>query len=504
MMKPDAQYIINLKKDEQDKIENMVREITPAEKEQIKLDNELLEQEQKESKDYNNLLPILKESDLNPEVRNPSLRFISWPDTGMKERFIKERYIGNSPLANSLTYVRLLGIQRAIPGEKELYYLPLAFNILTDLGIRGQSVEEFDTFLKKTCGGLSVDSFLNLKDQKSDFRVQLATWALDEKIGESIDLFRKILLECNWDDQDRIRTLIGQSSTNSLGSIASNGHIYAAMRAAAKLGKFFEARECLSGLKQVMFQQRLLAACEVPRNMELISKHLQHISHSTINQINEWRSAVIRNDNAEDFDLHDKLLVNLPPTEPSFNMVFGDEDPKSHFPLNTSYAAKCFLYNNHKLSFEDRAAIQIITRLISSKILHPLIREQGGAYGSGMSFDNRAGLITLTSYRDPTPQRSVEIFSDLEKLISMLADLHTSDCDDYILREVKLSAFQQLDAPVDLSVQGLHRFKTDLEDEEIYRLKKAILEMSWSKALELGQNYLLDRQNRLESDYILC
>jgi presequence protease len=502
VMKPEAQYNENIKKEEVAKIEDFIQTLNPFDKEQIKLDNELLGKEQSEQQNYNSILPILTESDLNPQLRYPSMKFISWPDTGMKQQYIKDRYIKNSPLSNNLTFVRLLGIQRLLPGNSDLYYLPLALSLLTELGIKEKSSKEFDSLLKRTCGGLSIDAFLNSKDQKCDLRVQLATWALDSKISDSIELFRKVLLECKWDDYNKIKTLIGQSSANSLSGIAQSGHLYAAIRAASQFGGYFDSKECLNGLKQVMFQQRLFAACEVPSNLENISRHLQHISHHTFNQMEEWRSAIISGENSEDFDLHDKLLVRLPTTEPSFRMILDEPETPPSYSLNSNYTAKCYLYNKPKISFKERAAIQIIIRLIGSKVLHPLIREHGGAYGSSINFDSKTGLLTLTSYRDPTPEKSIEIFSDLKKLISLLANSTNASSEyDYILRESKLNIFQQLDAPLDLSAQGLHRFKTDLEDEEIYKLKKAVLDMEWREVWDLSQSYLFGPKQ--ESHYIL-
>lgn len=66
--------------------------------------------------------------------------------------------------------------------------------------------------------------------------------------------------------------------------------------------------------------------------------------------------------------------------------------------------------------------------------LHPLIREKGGAYGSGCTISD-SGIISLTSYRDPNCDAT---FQNFERAISEVIDGKFNERE---LTEAKLLAF---------------------------------------------------------------
>lgn len=48
--------------------------------------------------------------------------------------------------------------------------------------------------------------------------------------------------------------------------------------------------------------------------------------------------------------------------------------------------------------------------MLSLGQLHKLIREKGGAYGSGARLSGYSGAVTFTTYRDPNTVKSLENF----------------------------------------------------------------------------------------------
>ena len=100
------------------------------------------------------------------------------------------------------------------------------------------------------------------------------------------------------------------------------------------------------------------------------------------------------------------------------------------------------------------ALLTLTAKLMRSKYLHREIREKGGAYGSAASFSPLSNLFTFSSYRDPTPLQSLQVFKQ-----SAQALLSTSDSpDEQDLLGAKLSVFSDLDAPVNVSSRGLQLF----------------------------------------------
>jgi Zn-dependent M16 (insulinase) family peptidase len=91
---------------------------------------------------------------------------------------------------------------------------------------------------------------------------------------------------------------------------------------------------------------------------------------------------------------------------------------------------------------EAAPAILLASSLMENVVLHPRIREQGGAYGAGASCNITAGKIHLYSYRDPHIKLSSDAFLDAVKAIV------NGDFSEEDLEEAKLEAIQDLDAPV--------------------------------------------------------
>lgn len=54
----------------------------------------------------------------------------------------------------------------------------------------------------------------------------------------------------------------------------------------------------------------------------------------------------------------------------------------------------------------------VLAGFLRNNFLHRAIREQGGAYGGGASFDNDSGAFRFFSYRDPRLSETLQDFDD--------------------------------------------------------------------------------------------
>ena len=74
-------------------------------------------------------------------------------------------------------------------------------------------------------------------------------------------------------------------------------------------------------------------------------------------------------------------------------------------------------------NYKEYGPMIVLGELMTYNSLHPLIREKGGAYGSGCNV-NESGTFSMYSYRDPKIEQTYESF---EKSIGMILD---KDFDD--------------------------------------------------------------------------
>ncbi|MGH8596665.1 MAG: insulinase family protein, partial [Gammaproteobacteria bacterium] len=82
----------------------------------------------------------------------------------------------------------------------------------------------------------------------------------------------------------------------------------------------------------------------------------------------------------------------------------------------------------------------VLSRYLSDGFLHPEIREKGGAYGSGASFDRDVGCFFFYSYRDP---RLKDTLADFDRALDWFAATN----DPVRLEESILGVIRALDKP---------------------------------------------------------
>jgi Zn-dependent M16 (insulinase) family peptidase len=114
----------------------------------------------------------------------------------------------------------------------------------------------------------------------------------------------------------------------------------------------------------------------------------------------------------------------------------------------------------------------VITRYLQTAWLWEKIRVQGGAYGGMCGFDQRSGVFTFASYRDPNLQVSLDTYRATG---NFLKDLTLSE--DELTRAL-IGAIGQLDAhqlPDAKGYSDCMRFLLGYTDEERQRLRDEVL-----------------------------
>ena len=90
-------------------------------------------------------------------------------------------------------------------------------------------------------------------------------------------------------------------------------------------------------------------------------------------------------------------------------------------------------------------------------MLHPEIREKGGAYGGGATQGD--GAFKFFSYRDPNFLDTLGVYN---RSLEWVLEGKLSEQD---LVEAKLAVFQQIDAPVSTGRKGADFFRSGITDE---------------------------------------
>jgi Zn-dependent M16 (insulinase) family peptidase len=118
---------------------------------------------------------------------------------------------------------------------------------------------------------------------------------------------------------------------------------------------------------------------------------------------------------------------------------------------------------DHRLS----PALTLASYIMENASLHPMIREQGGAYGCGATYQPMTGNFYFHSYRDPN------ILSTYLAFHEAIDHIMSKKLDPQLLHEAKFEFIQELDAPI---TPG-------------YRAQTAYLYEKTGKTLEFRKDY---------------
>ena len=94
-----------------------------------------------------------------------------------------------------------------------------------------------------------------------------------------------------------------------------------------------------------------------------------------------------------------------------------------------------------EVTHPDAAPLMVLAAYLRNGFLHSAIREKGGAYGGGASYDGNACSFRFYSYRDP---RLAETFKDFEASIQWLLN---SEHKPHQLEEAILGLVASMDKP---------------------------------------------------------
>ena len=130
----------------------------------------------------------------------------------------------------------------------------------------------------------------------------------------------------------------------------------------------------------------------------------------------------------------------------------------------------------------DSAKLLVTSTLISSLYLHNEIREKGGAYGGGCSYNH--GIISFYSYRDPNSLQTIEIFKQASNFIN-----NSNNYTDQDITEALLTIFSRIDSPISIANRASSIFIHHLSNEQRKTYRKQLLAVTKDDIIQMAQKY---------------
>lgn len=436
---PDATKSVKEQQAEQARLAEITANLTDAQKIEIEEKTAALKQRQ-DTPDNLELLPKVGLEDVPAELQIVQ---------GQLREIICNRL--DTPLnlyhagTNGIYYQQVL-IQ--IPDEiVQSPYFGLLSILMGEVGAGEYDYLEFQQIQTAVSGGLGMGASLRSKVDDKD-RISawltLTTKSLTQKL-DAIQLLKLAFEQLRFDEKDRIIELLQQRKTRWQSRLSGSGHSYA-MQAASrqmsalarrdyhntglgalnwltelvnKIDQDDAAYQALIGELQSIHRKLLQA----PKQFLLVCE--EHQSDRLVEEIqNVWDKLAV-----------DETPVQLTQVEP----VNTSDDEAWLIQANVQFCASA--YQAVDVAHPDAAPLMVLAAYLRNGFLHSAIREKGGAYGGGASYDGNACSFRFYSYRDP---RLAETFNDFEASVQWLLN---TEQQPHQLEEAILGLVASMDKP---------------------------------------------------------
>jgi Zn-dependent M16 (insulinase) family peptidase len=411
-------------------------------------------------------IPHLSRKDLSPEIDTlPDVLH----DAGGLPVMTHETF------TNGISYGNL-AFPLDIFSPEQYPWFPLFARVIFSLGFPGMDYGQVSSLLARTAGGqiamLETGSMARGASRSAAlpggvFDLRGRDWiifrlkALDEKLGPSLDLIRRLIVEADFTDRRRIRDLVLEMKNDLDASLAPAGHSYASSRAGRPFSRARRVDERWNGLSQIDFIHRA-AAMEIDEVTGTLTKMRDAlrgaglIAHLTGSAGTLGGALALLKDRFGEFG----------PPRPSagapgdFSEAAGGPEVYLSPSLQTGFAAAAL--PAAPFDTPEQAAELVLAHQLSTGALWESIRMKGGAYGAFAYPDHLEGVFSLATYRDPSPLKSLDSFRSVLK-----AAAEGAFADDGELEKTIIGAYAGETHPqtgAEKSFSGFLRFLYGVED----------------------------------------
>lgn len=396
---------------------------------------------------------------------------------------------------NGIYYQQVL-IQ--IPDEivKSPYFNLLSI-LMGEVGAGDYNYLELQQLQTAVSGGLGMGASLRSKvDDKGKISawLTLTTKSLANKL-DTIALLKLAFEKLRFDEKERIIELLQQRKTRWASRLSGSGHSYAMQIASRNMSALALRDYNNTGLGALNWLTELVGKIEkddaeyfnlieelqnIHRGLLLAPKQFllvceEHQSERLVEELqNVW----------------DKLDVQREPvklTEVKFEQ--SEADQAWLIQANVQFCASA--YPAVEVSHPDAAPLMVLAGYLRNGFLHSAIREKGGAYGGGASYDGNACAFRFYSYRDP---RLADTFKDFEASIEWLlnAEQLPHQLEEAILELV--SSMDKPGSPAGEAITACYALLHGRTPKFRQILRKRLLDVSLDDLKRVAKSYLIEQK----------
>jgi len=481
-MKPDPNLAGEKQQREASRLAQIKAGLSEAQKAEVVERSRKL-QERQASEDDPDILPKVGLSDVPAELHDANGDNVLIADTA-------GRYYEQG--TNGLVYQQIVAELPHLDSEL-LDYLPLYVEVVPEVGCGDTSYLEAQAWQSRVSGGIGVN--LSLRSAFGDVQngrgfIALGSRALVRNSPEFCRLLQTSFERARFDEHGRVREIIAQLRARREQSVTGAGHQLAMTAAASGIGSVAALQHRIRGLQGIQWLKKLDDSLSDNRALERVCTRLAALHEQIVNAERRFllvgeaeRRAQLLGDANDCWQGHEFNSQVFTP----FNFSPVDQAVSEMWVTSTQVNFCSRAYKTVASHHPDAPALSVLAGFLRNGFLHTAIREQGGAYGGGASYDGDNGAFRFYSYRDP---RLGETLADFDRSLDWLQQ-HAHD-----LRQVEeaiLGVIGSIDKPGSPAGEAKKNFFNDLHGRSYDRrrqFRERVLSVTLADLQRVGSAYL--------------
>ncbi|MDA3789254.1 MAG: insulinase family protein [Desulfobacula sp.] len=485
-LEPDTGLEQKSLEETQKELKNLLKQKSKKDLEKIQKDTKLLEAFQEKEEDVS-VLPTLELVDVPPQIE------IIKPDkiTGVNFSTCYDK------ATSGILYFTCPVGAGNIPTD--LFALvPFFCQSFTNIGTKKNSYDKMAELMDLYTGGISVTPFSGSyfsKEAESHSFLAIQGKALDRNVENLFDLIKEFIEEYNFQDFDRLKSLLLQYQAGMEASIVSTGHRYAISLSCRHLSKASYINELWHGISQYQFIKQITEQFNTKDNknkiLEVLSEKMIRMAQSVLKKGN-LKPAVIGKKNAivvaekRIKAIHEHLSNDSDKFFFTPDISFKKDVPFDGWYTNTSVSFVGQSFKTVGMTHEDSPGLAVISKILRSLYLHREIREKGGAYGGFAIYNSEEGLFSFGSYRDPHIKRTLDVYKNACDFI-VNGDYSQTDVKEAILQVC--SEIDKPETPGPSAMKAFYRDITKLDDTIRRQFKDSLLLLDKKRIQIIAERY---------------
>ncbi|BBP43596.1 insulinase family protein [Thiosulfativibrio zosterae] len=487
---PDAQLSEQKEQAEKSALAQIKAQLSPEAAQAI-IDQSLALQARQELEDDISILPEVTKADIPADIKQIH---------GVQDK------VNDLPLThyvagtNGLIYEQIIiDVPDLTPQEQAL--LPLFNACLPEVGSAGRDYLATQARHSAVTGGISAKTNLRtdlLNPQIFKSHLVLSGKALNRHESDLAQVLLETLQTARFDELDRLDDLMGQVRSSVDQGVTGNGHGLAMMAASQHFTPVANWAFNRSGFAGIQFIKQLYKDIntEGEDGQQALQAFANTLSGIQRKMMNTPKQALLVADEAGQALALQTLPtawqeLNHAPQTQGLRLSASQMSVKQAWITSSQVNFCAKAYPVVGAGHEDAPILSVLSAVLRNGFLHSQVREKGGAYGGGASFNPESAAFNFYSYRDP---RLMETYADFDRAIDWLM---SSDAKQAQVEEAILNIISAMDKPGSPAGEAKKAFYQDLYGKT-YELRMAyrlgVLNCTLEQCRTVAQKYLLPEQ----------